>query len=311
MNWDDLRYVLAVSCAAGLNAAARDLKINPSSLYRRLQALERRMGVRLFERLRSGYRLTIAGEELSEAAARIENEALTVERRLLGTDVRMQGSIRISTSEVLAVHMLADHLMEFRTVYPDVSLDVTLSNHHVDLSRRDADIVIRASSAPPEHLVGRSVGHVNFAAYATPAYLDARGRGRPLPEYDWIGYEGQLAQLSQARWMTEKIPNERVMVRFDGISAVHATALRGIACASLPCFVADRDPLLERLPGTYGVADAQMWVLTHPDLRRSARIRACLQFFGSRLGADMAKMTGRPAPSDEYWAAGAETSPIL
>lgn len=299
MDWNDLRYVLAVSRTTGLNAAARALGVNPSSVYRRLESLETRMGVRLFERLRSGYRLTVAGEELAEAAARMETEALIVERRVLGADVRLQGNIRISTSEALAVHLLADHLVEFRTLYPEVSLDVTLSNHHVDLSRRDADIVIRATATPPEHLVGRSVGHVNVAAYATPSYLETQGRGRPIIEYDWIGYEGQLAHLRYARWTSENIPDARVKVRFDAIGAVHAAVARSVGCGSMPCFVADDDPRLERLVGTYLQTDVQMWVLTHPDLRNSARIRACLQFFGSRLEDDRSKMCGRPDPSTQ------------
>lgn len=296
MNWDDLRFVLAVSRATGLNSAARTLGINPSSVYRRLESLETSMGVRLFERLRTGYRLTIAGEELAEAAARMEAEALNVERRVLGTDVRLQGNMRVSTSEALLIHLLAEHLPEFRSQYPDVSLDVTLSNQHVDLSRRDADIVIRATPAPPDHLVGRSVGHVNAAAYASPAYLDAQGRDKPIADYDWIGYDGELANFRQSRWTNENIPAERVKVRFDSICAVHNVIVRGLGCGALPCFVADDDPQLERLPGTYQETDVQMWVLTHPDLRKSARIRAGLQFFGSKLSGHTTKLSGRPEP---------------
>lgn len=293
MNWDDLRFVLALSRANGLTSAARALGINPSSVYRRLEALEASMGVRLFERLRSGYRLTDAGEELTEAASRMESEVLIVERRVLGADVRLQGSMRLATSEALMIHVLADHVEEFRALYPDVNLDVALSNQHVDLARRDADIVIRATSAPPEHLVGRSVGHVNAAAYASSAYLDAKGRGKPIESYEWVGYDGALAHHRQARWTSDHVPDERVRLRFDSISAVLAVVLRGVGCGALPCFMADGHPELERLPGTYQETDVQMWVLTHPDLRKSAKIRAGLQFFGSRLSAYRSMLSGR------------------
>lgn len=293
INWDDLRFVLALSRANGLTSAARSLGINPSSVYRRLEALEASMGVRLFERLRSGYRLTEAGEELTEAASRMESEALIVERRVLGADVRLQGSMRLATSEALMIHVLADHVGEFRTLYPDVNLDVALSNEHVDLARRDADIVIRATSSPPEHLVGRSVGHVNAAAYASSAYLDARGRGKPIAGYEWVGYDGALEHHRQARWTSDHVPDERVKLRFDSISAVLAVVARGVGCGALPCFMADGHPALERLPGTYQETDVQMWVLTHPDLRKAAKVRAGLQFFGSRLSAYRLKLSGR------------------
>jgi DNA-binding transcriptional LysR family regulator len=293
MNWDDLRFVLALSRARGLSSAARALGVNTSSVYRRLEALESGMGARLFERLRSGYRLTGAGEELVEAASRMESEALVVERRVLGADERLQGSMRLATSEALMIHVLADHVEEFRARYPDVHLDVALSNRQVDLARRDADVVIRATSAAPDHLVGRSIGHVNAAAYASAGYLDARGRGRPIVEYDWIGYSGALAEHRQARWTSDNVPDGCVKLRFDSIDAVLAVVARGVGCGALPCFIADGHPALERLPGTYQETDVQLWVLTHPDLRKSARIRAGLQFFGSRLSACRSKLLGR------------------
>lgn len=298
MNWDDLRFVLALSRTTGLASAARVLGVNTSSVYRRLESLETSMGVRLFERLRTGYRLTPAGEELTEAAARMEAEALEIERRVLGSDVRLQGRLRIATAEPLMIHVLADHMKEFRALYPDVKLDVGLSNHQVDLGRRDADIVIRATSTPPDHLVGRSVGPLNAAAYASHDYLDVEGRGRPPALYEWIGYEGALAHHRQARWTSQNIPDERVKLRFDSISAVLSVVARGVGCGALPCFIADDHPGLERLPGTYQQTDVQMWVLTHPDLRKSAKVRAGLQFFGSRLSGRRSKLAGLPDDAD-------------
>lgn len=299
MNWDDLRFVLALSRATGLASAARSLGVNTSSVYRRLESLETSMGVRLFERLRTGYRLTSAGEELTEAAARMEVEALEIERRVLGSDVRLQGHLRLATAEALMIHVLADHVKEFRVLYPDVKLDVALSNHQVDLGRRDADIVIRATSTPPDHLVGRGVGHINAAAYASRDYLDAEGRGKPIASYEWIGYEGALANHRQARWTSQNIPDEQVKLRFDSINAVLSVVARGVGCGALPCFIADDHPALERLPGTYQETDVQMWVLTHPDLRKSAKVRAGLQFFGSRLSARHSKLVGRPDDANE------------
>lgn len=294
MDWDDLRYVLAISRAAGLSPAARALGVNASSVYRRLESLETGLGVRLFERLRSGYRLTEAGEALAEAAARMETEALAVERRVMGTDLRLQGHLRLSTSEALALHVLPAFLAEFRALYPGVSLDVSANNQLVDLTRRDADVVLRATATPPDHLVGRSAGRIGIAAYASPRYLDAQGRDRPLAEYDWIGFDGALAHVRQARWTEAHVPPERQRLRFDSIGAVVTSVAQGVGCGALPCFAADGDPRFERLPGTHVATDVQIWVLTHPDLRKSARVRACLQFFGTRLAAMADRLLGTP-----------------
>ena len=293
MDWDDLRYVLAISRTAGLSPAARALGVNPSSVYRRLEALERQLEVRLFERLRSGYRLTESGEALAEAAARMEAEALAVERRVLGTDVRLQGHIRVSTSEAFAIHVLPPYLGAFRQTYPGVSLDLAVSNQLVDLSRRDADVVIRATASAPEQLVGRSVARIGIAAYASPAYLDGMGRRRALAEYDWIGFTGALSHIRQARWLEQNIPDKQQTIRVDSFGTVINTVASGAGCGMLPCFAGDDDARFERLPGTYEATDVQLWVLTHPDLRRSARVRACLQFFGARLSADAPRLLGR------------------
>lgn len=294
MDWNDLRFVLAISRTSGLYPAARSLGMNPSSVYRRLDALEARLGVRLFERLRTGYRLTVAGEELAETAAQIEKQVFSIERRIEGADVRLQGAVRIGTNEPLAIHLLSRHLSEFRALYPGVRLDVTLSNQTVDLSRRDADIVIRITEAPPEHLVGRPIARANVAAYASKLYLDRQGRGRPISEYEWIGYEGPLAHVPWARWIPANIPETQIVMQFDALGSVQIAVALDVGCALMPCFVADDDPRLERLAGTFMEIESKVWVLTHPDLRKSARIRACLQFFGSRLDLDKAKLLGKP-----------------
>lgn len=278
-----MRYALAISRAGGLSPAAKALGVNASSVYRRLESLEAEMGVRLFERLRSGYRLTEAGEALAEAAQRMESEVLDVERHVVGTDVRLEGHIRLSSSEAFAHFLLPPLLPEFRALYPGLRLDLLVSNQIVDLTRRDADVVIRATPKPPEHLVGRSIGEIGWAAYATRSFLDRAGRGRPLAHYDWIGFEGGLSHIAQARWMAKHIPPERLAMCCDSFGASLAAVANEIGVGALPCAVADQDPRLERLPGSHTRTGMQVWVLTHPDLRRSARVRACLQFFGTRL----------------------------
>ncbi len=285
MNWDDLRYVLAISRAGGLNGAARLLAVNPSSVYRRLETLELALEVRLFERLRAGYRLTPAGEALAEAAEKMEREALAVEGRIKGTDVRLEGHIRLSTSEAVALHLLPRWLAEFRDTYPGLTLDIASTNQIADLSKREADVVIRGTAHPPEHLVGRRAGRIVFASYASKTYLDRAGRGRPLADYDWLGFEGPMLRVQQAKWLAASVPESRVRLRYDSFAPLRLAAASHLGCASLPWFACFDDPELERLPGTTNDSGFDFWVLTHPDLRKSARVRAFLQFFGTRLAA--------------------------
>lgn len=292
MDWNDLRYVLAIARAGGLNGAARALDVNPSSVYRRLGALEKAMEVRLFERLRAGYRLTPAGEALAEAAERMEREALAVENRIRGTDVRLEGHLRVSTSEAVTLHLLPRWIAEFRDTYPGLTLDVASTNQIVDLSKREADVVIRGTDRPPPHLVGRRCGTITFAAYASKTYLDRVGRGRPLADYEWLGFDGPMLRVQQAKWVAENVPEARVRLRYDSFAPIRLAMASGLGCAALPCFACDDDPLLEALPGTRTPTTFHLWVLTHPDLRRSARVRAFLQFFGTRIAALPANLLG-------------------
>ncbi len=295
MDWDDLRYVLAISRGGGLAAAARELQVNNSSVYRRLEKLEAQLEVRLFERLRSGYQLTDAGETLAEAAQRMEGEALAAERIVMGTDLKLEGHILLSTSEALAYFVLPQLLADFRETYPGISLSVSANNQLVDLTRRDADVVIRGTSSPPEHLVGRSAGRLGFAAYAHPDYLARMGRGRPLSEYDWIGYDGAMSRVVMGIWTDKNIPQARIKLRFDTIGGVSQAVRAGLGCASLSCFSAEHERGLALIPGSQFLSQVEVWILTHPDLRKSARIRACMQFFGTRLSAMSAQFLGENA----------------
>lgn len=292
-DWNDLRYVLAIARGAGLNGAARLLNVNISSVYRRLQALEEKMQVQLFERKRDNYRLTPAGEVLAESAARIESEALAAERRVHGTDGKLEGHLRISTGEAVAFFLLPPYLAAFREAYPDITLEIGVTNALVDLARRDADVVIRDSARPPEFLVGRNAGPIAFAAYASRRYLDSHGRGRALAGHEWLGFDGGLSRLRQSMKIAAHIPQDAIRLRFDSFGALHAAVLSGLGCAVLPCFACDGDPRLARLPGTYEQTTLQLWVLTHPDLRRSARVRAFLNFFGTRLQRAGDRLNGR------------------
>lgn len=286
MDWDSFQYVLAIARHGSLAKAAQHLGVDQSTLYRRLDSIEKTLNVRVFERQRSGYHLTPEGETLAEAAERIETEALAAERHVLGTDARLTGTIRVSTSDPLGLFMLPPMLAKFSEAYPQVQIHLAVTNQLADLGKRDADVVVRITADPPEHLVGRRAAALTFSAYASHAYIERHGLKPKLEDYEWLGYDDALARGPASRWLKEHVPNATHRFRSDSVAALYEAVRAGMGVAIMPCFIAKRDPGLIRLgaietAGSYGI-----WVLTHPDLRRSARIRAFTRSIGDWIAAE-------------------------
>jgi DNA-binding transcriptional LysR family regulator len=282
--WDDMRLVLAIGRAGTLAGAARALALNHSTVFRRLGALEGQIGVRLFERFRDGYTATAAGEEVIALAGRIDADVTAVERRLAGRDLRPSGLVRVTTTDTL-VDLLMRMLASFRSAHPEIVLELAASNVIFNLSRRDADVAIRPSVEPPELLVGRRVATIAFALFASADYLKRRPARLQPERHDWVAPDDTLAHLNVAQWLNATIPPERVVLRTGSLVTLLAAVRAGIGMAPLPCYLGDSDPALRRLGGPMGEFDAGLWLLTHPDLRRVARIRAFLDFMAPALAA--------------------------
>lgn len=299
-NWDDLRIFLAVARAGSLSGAARALGVNHSTVFRRVGAFEAALGVRLFERVPNGYLLTPAGEELRAAALRVEEEVATIGRKVRGQDLRLSGSLRITTIDMLALWLLPRHLYRFRKDYPGIELELSVSNAALNLTKREADIALRIGNKPPETLVGRRVGRLVFAVYAAPSYGEPR-RDLGLEQQDWIGFDLEHAALAQR--FAAFLPGVELACRVNSVATAVAAAAEGVGLAPLPCAIADREPKLQRvceLPEDFAL---DLWLLTHEDLRRTARIRAFMEFMAQALAAEADLLEGlRP----EAWRAQAK-----
>lgn len=169
IRWDDLQIVLAIAETGSLSGASRALRISHATVFRRLSDMERRLGVTLFERSRTGYTPTLAGDDLTASAKRVQSEVNGAERRIIGQDLTLTGSLRITTTDTLFAGLLSPLLANFRQHYPDITLEVVISNQLQSLSRREADIAIRPTRKPPETLVGRRVSDINLAIYGQKA----------------------------------------------------------------------------------------------------------------------------------------------
>ncbi|WP_375160823.1 LysR family transcriptional regulator [Bradyrhizobium sp. RDT46] len=292
LEWDDLRLVLAVFREGTLSGAARMLGVTHSTVFRRLGAVEERLGVRLFERFRDGYTPTPAGEAVASAAARLEGEVLTLERKLSGQDLRPSGTVRIATTDTLTP-IIVRHLPTMRAMHPEIRLEITVSNTMANLTRREAEIAVRPTPEPPEILVGRRVADIAHAVYGSRAYL-SRCEETDLSLSDWIGLDDVLAGTVIARWMRENLSAVRITARVDALPALRDAAVAGLGLALLPCYVGDLASDLRRVtPKAPAEPRSALWLLTHDDLKRTARVRATLDFLASALASERKLFEGK------------------
>jgi len=286
LDWGDLQAFVAVCGAGSVSGAARRLGVNHTTVLRRLAALERALGSTVFDRSAGAYRLTAAGAELRDGLAGIGERIEASLRQVGGLEHRMTGEVRLTTTDTLARGLLLPLIESFRERHPGVHVQLGINNHFLSLTRREADIAIRGSNRPPENLAGRRVGDIQTAPYASRSYLASlRGRRR-LTQMDWIAPDESLAHLEQSKWLARSVAPAQVVMTVDSLVGMVHAAEQGLGAAMLLCPLADARPGLVRLAEPDPALDTQVWILTHPDLRQVARIRAFAQFMFEALRAD-------------------------
>jgi len=285
MNWDDLRFILAVADAGSLAGAARELRVTLSTAMRRLDQIEAGLGTRLFERQRHGYIATDAGELLIREAREIAPRVNQVERQLQGRDLRLKGSVRLTTASATVQYLLADALAGFSRAHSGISIEVLESGALLDLSKREADVALRFSRDPSEHLVGRKLGLVQYRVYVkrgtprlprTITSLEALMTMAP-----WVEFGGPENRCS--RWMQSHLAPEQMRFRVDAFGSMMALLRSGCGLGLLPTYVADAEPELVAVSEDIEPLANPAWLLTHPDLRRTARIQAFMRFVGDAV----------------------------
>ncbi|WP_207481994.1 LysR family transcriptional regulator [Arenibaculum pallidiluteum] len=285
--WDDFRLVKAIADAKSLPGAAERLGVNHSTVFRRLGQIEQAIGTPLFERHRSGYVPSGAGEEMVALAARLEEGITDFARRLAGRDFAPTGELRVTTNDSFLVHLLTPAFARFRDRFPGLRLDVVLSNQALNLSRRDADVAIRATASPPETLVGRRVASIAWALYGRAADFPdptAPPDAAALAERCWVSPGDALGLSKLVRHHRATAPAEKVVYRVDSVLGLAEAVESGIGIGHLPCFIADARPSMVRLAAPDPALAADLWLLTHPDLRHAPRVRALMDFLADEIG---------------------------
>jgi DNA-binding transcriptional LysR family regulator len=284
INWDNLRYVLMVANKSSIAAAARELGVNRSTVLRRINVFQENLQCRIFERGDSGYVLTPEAEKMIDAAREVENTLFNMQRQIAGHELKLEGELRVTTTDSFVLSMLAPHLATFRQKHPYIVVDLLATNSILDLNRRDADIAIRPTRQPGANLVGHRLRDVEFGVYASPGYLDSMNDGDIFGER-WIGFADSLLSTPVGSWFDETIPAGNICLRCDSFVAIRMVAESGMGLALLPAFLGDASPTLVRLEAPTRELTTGLWILTHPDLVRSARVHAFIDHFSAALGS--------------------------
>lgn len=285
LEWSDLQYFLAVCERGSIGAAAQALRVNHSTVLRRVASLERRLAVRLFDRLPRGYALTAHGHELAAGMTGIAEQLDAAQRQVTGADLALSGTLRLTAPDTLIQQLLLPLLAEFRTQHPQVRLELVANNTFLNLTQREADVAVRGSNKPPENLIGRRAGRIQTALYASRAHLKTLKPRHTPADYRWVGHEPSLSHLQSAQWMHRHVPAERIALRVDSLVTMAEAVAAGLGVAWLLCPLGEARGL-KRLEPPPIEFDTQVWVLTHPDLKRVARIKALTDFLYERLSAD-------------------------
>jgi DNA-binding transcriptional LysR family regulator len=275
MDWDHLRFFLAVVRTGSLGGAASALCVNHSTVVRRINALEAQLGVRLFDRLPEGYALTAAGEQIREQAGHAAESIAALERAVLGHDYALGGDVRITTAPNLATEFVAPALKTFRSSHPGIRVEVAVSDTDYDLARRQADLALRATSAPPNYLIGRRVIRLPWFVYGSKPYLKKHGTPESkleLAEHDLVGADEAFRRLPAFEWLHRMYPRERFVATANQLNTIAALITAGLGLGVLPADQFRRG--LVRLFALEPEFTSDLWLLTHPDLRRVARVRA-------------------------------------
>jgi len=289
--WDEFRLVQAIADRGALAPAAAHLGINPSTAFRRLAAVEAQLGARLFERHRTGYVPTPAGEAMAAAAARMEEEVARFDREVADRSQTPSGLLRVTAAATLVTDLLMPMLGRFRTRYPKVQIELVTSEEALNLSRRDADVALRATRDPPPNLVGRRLATIAWAVYGPaqgPAQEPAQG-DVDGGDADWVSPSEAVAGGLFARFVAARAGPERIALRLNTVQGLCEAILEGVGIGPLPCYRGDRLASLRRLSGPEPELAGSLWLLTHPDLRHAARVRA----FMDHVAAEVVKL--RPA----------------
>lgn len=284
MDWNDLRFFLAVARSGSLTQTSNAMGVSQSTVSRRIGELEGSVGMTLFARHATGYFLTDEGREVLRHAEVVEDAILALERGAAGLDKAPTGTVRLATSENLATDLIIPALPAFRERFPEIFLEIVTSTTTADLGRREADIALRVVRPTRGNLKVRRIGHMTYSVYASRAYLDAHPerKGEPLGGRHVIAWDESHAHLPSANWLAQTHPGCRIALTTTSLPSQIAAVRAGLGLAVIPDFLAVDEDLVQVVPSGQLFSN-ELWLVTHADLVASARVRAVSDFIADHV----------------------------
>jgi len=282
MDWDSYRYFLALSRRGNLKTASRDLKVNQTTVGRRIISLEQQIGTKLFEKRSNGFYLSAAGDRVLELAEQIEGHFLAMERQLLGKDQRLSGCVRIAMPGGLAQFFVIPRLGNFVEAHPQIELQFLTGPEVLNLSRREADMAIRLVRPQQTELVVRRLGTFRLEYYVAKSkskkWNSLQGENREIP---FIGlYDRAISKNEQALLHKKKLPFNTVL-RSAAWSSVYSAVKSGLGIGILPSFIGASDPQLDSFNSEFETVP--LWLVVHPEVTKSARVRAVIEYLADEF----------------------------
>jgi DNA-binding transcriptional LysR family regulator len=293
-DWDDLRVFLALSREGNLTKTARLLSVSHPTVGRRIKSLEGKLGARLFDRLPDRFVLTAAGEELLADARAMEQAAESIQRRSAGMVESAQGSVRLSASEDMT-GFLVQQLPWLERQLPAIELELVASHMLANLSRREADLLIRVQVPELASLVARRLGRAAYGVYARRGSPLAATSPAALSGSAWVSFDEEHSYMTGQRWLAELLGGAPVRVRVNNWLVLQAAVRVGAGLGLLPCYLGDADPDLQRVGPIVREVAADQWLLVHRDLRALPRVRAVMDALVALFHNQRAMLEGRLA----------------
>lgn len=295
--WDDLRIVKTLSECGNRAATAAKLGINVSTVSRRVAQVEQTLGVTLFERRRSGYLLTAEGLELRALAERVELDIVSVARRVSPAMQGPLGKLRITTSDSLLLYFLTPIIADFKARHAAIAVEILVGNDTLNLARDESDIALRATRSPSESLVGRKLATVAWAPYGRAANFPKVPDADVLYDQVWVSYAASLSNLKAAHYLESRVASRNISYRSNSVAAIGAAVAAGLGVGFLPCMHGEIMPGLVRVGPIVTELNDELWLLTHPDIRKSRRVRAFMTFCADAVARQKPLIEGRmPLP---------------
>jgi DNA-binding transcriptional LysR family regulator len=279
----DLELLLALVRGRTLAGAAERLRLDTSTVFRSIKRIEQDLGERLFERSKQGYLPTELALELSRHAERIESQLHEAREAAFKNAGEPSGVLRITTTDTILQGLLLPILPAFAAAYPGIDLELIAANALADLSRRDADVAIRATRKPPQHLVGLKLGTMSAAVFASRELIGRSGKPLKPEHMDWIALDESLAEHPSVRWRERRYPKLAVRYRCNSVLSVAGSVVQGLGIGVAPLFLLKDNPKVRIVEGPLEELDTDLWILAHPDIRHLQRVKLLFDFLRENL----------------------------